>query len=50
MDIDRINAICAEIEDGMKSFGKNREWDFTAGSNHPEQTDERMEERKGVED
>ena len=42
MDIDRINAICAEIEDGMKSFGKNREWDFTAGSNHPEQTDERM--------
>ena len=40
MDIDRINAICAEIEDGMKSFGKNREWDFTAGSNHPEQTDE----------
>ena len=42
MDIDRINAICAEIEDGMKSFGKNREWDFAAGSNHPEQTDERM--------
>ena len=31
MDIDRINAICAEIDDGMKSFGKNREWDFTAG-------------------
>ena len=30
MDIDRINAICAEINDGMKSFGKNREWDFTA--------------------
>ena len=30
MDIDRINAICAEIDDGMKSFGKNREWDFTA--------------------
>ena len=30
MDIDGINAICAEIEDGMKSFGKNREWDFTA--------------------
>ena len=30
MDIDWINAICAEIEDGMKSFGKNREWDFTA--------------------
>ena len=29
MDIDRINAICAEIEDG-KPFGKNREWDFTA--------------------
>lgn len=30
MDIDRINAICAEINAGMKSFGKNREWDFTA--------------------
>ena len=30
MDIDRINAICAEIDAGMKSFGKNREWDFTA--------------------
>ena len=41
MDIDRINAICAEIDAGAKSFGKNREWDFTAGSNHPEQTDER---------
>ena len=41
MDIDRINAICAEIDAGAKSFGKNREWDFAAGSNHPEQTDER---------
>ena len=30
MDIDRINAICAEIDAGVKSFGKNREWDFTA--------------------
>ena len=30
MDIDRINAICAEIDAGAKSFGKNREWDFTA--------------------
>ena len=30
MDIDRINAICAEINAGAKSFGKNREWDFTA--------------------
>lgn len=30
MDIDKLNAICAEIDDGMKSFGKNREWDFTA--------------------
>ena len=39
MDIDKLNAICAEIEDG-KPFGKNREWDFTASSNHPEQTDE----------
>ena len=40
MDIDRINAICAEIEDGMKSFGKNREWDFTAAV-RPADTDER---------
>ena len=30
MDKDKLNAICAEIDDGMKSFGKNREWDFTA--------------------
>ena len=30
MDIDRINAICAELDAGAKSFGKNREWDFTA--------------------
>ena len=30
MDIDRINAICAEIDAGAKSFGKNREWDFSA--------------------
>ena len=29
MDKDKLNAICAEIEDG-KPFGKNREWDFTA--------------------
>ena len=40
MDIDRINAICAEIDDGMKSFGKNREWDFTAAV-RPADTDER---------
>ena len=40
MDKDKLNAICAEIEDG-KPFGKNREWDFTVSSNHPEQTDER---------
>ena len=32
MDIDRINAICAEIDAGAKSFGKNREWDFAAGN------------------
>ena len=41
MDKDKLNAICADIDDGMKSFGKNREWDFAASSNHPEQTDER---------
>ena len=41
MDIDRINAICAEIDDGMKSFGKNREWDFTATVRTAD-TDERM--------
>ena len=40
MDIDGINAICAEIEDGMKSFGKNREWDFTAAVRTAD-TDER---------
>ena len=40
MDIDRINAICAEIDDGMKSFGKNREWDFTAAVRTAD-TDER---------
>ena len=40
MDIDRINAICAEIDDGMKSFGKNREWDFTAAVRTSD-TDER---------
>ena len=39
MDIDRINAICAEIDDGMKSFGKNREWDFTAAV-RPADTDD----------
>lgn len=38
MDIDRINAICAEINDGMKSFGKNREWDFAAAV-RPSDTD-----------
>ena len=40
MDIDRINAICAEIDDGMKSFGKDREWDFTAAVRKAD-TDER---------
>ena len=30
MDRDKLNAICAEIDAGAKSFGKNREWDFTA--------------------
>ena len=40
MDIDGINAICAEIDDGMKSFGKNREWDFTAAVRTSD-TDER---------
>ena len=39
MDIDRINAICAEIEDG-KPFGKNREWDFAAAVRTAD-TDER---------
>ena len=40
MDIDKLNAICAEIEDG-KPFGKNREWDFAAAV-RPADTDERM--------
>lgn len=40
MDIDRLNAICAEIDDGKKSFGKNREWDFTAAVRTAD-TDER---------
>ena len=40
MDIDELNAICAEIDDGMKSFGKNREWDFTAAVRTAD-TDER---------
>ena len=40
MDKDKLNAICAEIDDGMKSFGKNREWDFTAAV-RPADTDER---------
>ena len=39
MDKDKLNAICAEIEDG-KPFGKNREWDFTAAV-RPADTDER---------
>ena len=41
MDKDKLNAICAEIDDGMKSFGKNREWDFTAAVRTAD-TDERM--------
>ena len=40
MDKDKLNAICAEIDDGMKSFGKNREWDFTAAVRTAD-TDER---------
>ena len=52
MDKDKLNAICAEIEDGMKSFGKNTEWDFTAAVRTAD-TDTGTapaEEREGVED
>ena len=41
MDKDKLNAICADIDAGMKSFGKNREWDFSAAVRTAD-TDERM--------